>query len=151
MYPLPELTQVNTNKRHYFILFKRLSTTSMMPCLLRFDENNIKHCFNLSKYVIHTSYYFSVRPKRVNTKYTKYRSFSILTEPNNTEPNLILKENIGSSMCLFLLYFCVTIFQNFIGFFWLKKRNEKKVIVRKPPTKYALKCPKDSVQYSWIP
>ena len=38
---------------------------------------------------------FSVQPKRVNTE---YRSFGILTEPN-----LIVKGNIGSSMCLFLL------------------------------------------------
>ena len=53
----------------------------------------------------------SVRPKRVSTEYyTEYQSFGILTELNNTEPNLIVKENIGSSMCLFLLYFYVTIF-----------------------------------------
>ena len=48
---------------------------------------------------------YSVRPKRVNTEYTEYRSFGILTEPN-----LIVKEKIGSSMCLFLLYSYVTIF-----------------------------------------
>ena len=57
----------------------------------------------------------SVQLKRVNTEYTEYQSFGILTEPNNTEPNLIVKENIGSSLCLFLLYFYVTIYSIFLA------------------------------------
>ena len=56
------------------------------------------------------------------TEAGKYRIYRIpklrypnRTEPNNTEPNLIVKENIGSSLCLFLLYFYVTIYSIFLA------------------------------------
>ena len=56
----------------------------------------------------------SVRPKRVNTEYTEYQSFGILTEPNNTEPNLLLEENkdypLFAKFFTILLWFYVTIF-----------------------------------------
>ena len=37
----------------------------------------------------------SGRPKRVKYRNTEYRSFGVLTEPNNTKPNLIVDENQG--------------------------------------------------------
>ena len=37
----------------------------------------------------------SGRPKQVKYRNTEYRSFGILTEPNNTEPNLMVHENSG--------------------------------------------------------
>ena len=60
----------------------------------------------------------SVRPKRVNTEYTEYRSFGIITEPNNTEPNLIVDEK-KLTPCLvnffiILLCFYVIIFSKFL-------------------------------------
>ena len=62
----------------------------------------------------------SVRPKRVNTEYTEYRSFGILTEPNNTEPNLLVEENkdypLFDNFFTILLWFYVTIFSNFFKF-----------------------------------
>ena len=65
----------------------------------------------------------SVRPKWVNTEYTEYRSFGILTEPNNTEPNLIIEENKGSPPTMFKFppFYCIFMwhfFSNFLEFFF---------------------------------
>ena len=62
-------------------------------------------------------------PKQVKYRNTKYRSFGILTEPNNTQTNLIVYENKG--ILLYLLFYLI-LFENFFlivvfsGFFGFK-------------------------------
>ena len=69
----------------------------------------------------------SGRPNRVNTKYTKYRIFSILTNLNNTELNLIGDENKGYPLVgqffPFLLYLYVRIFSKILKFGEKMKKN----------------------------
>ena len=52
-------------------------------------------------------------------KIPKYRSFGILTEPNNTEPNLIVYENIGSPWFSYFIAFLCDNFFKFVIFKWL--------------------------------
>ena len=54
--------------------------------------------------------HLSVRPKQVNTEYTEYRSFSILTEPNQISQQMKKAYPLFGQFFTILLCFYVTIF-----------------------------------------
>ena len=86
--------------------------TTYLLCLLKCNLKCICNSKEKSCYYWY-ALEISERPKRVNTEYTKYRSFGILTELNWTESHSRGKIDIPPRCSIFLFfYFYVTIFKN---------------------------------------